>query len=221
MKHLRALFVLFHLLAIFLLSFPAPVGGMTEASFKHPATQQSFRSYAEALQGVGLDIDAAQLEAALWELGTRYMKARAATVAPFEPYLLAVGAKQGWRMFHSVNREPAWLVVEIHPGPTLESGAWRRVYESRSDSATWRRPQLDQERSRALMNSWSWLSSKKTYHQFGAWLAQRAAEDFPEAMWMRTTLERRVIPGPEQLRRSGLPTPTVHWERRYALEALR
>lgn len=221
MKQLRALFVLFHLLAILLLSVPAPVGGMNEAAFKHPATQESFQSYAQALQGVGLDIHSEELEAASWSLGTRYMKARETAVAPFVPYLEAVGARQGWRMFHSVNRAPAWLVVEIHAGPTLSSGEWQRVYESRSNTATWRRRQLDQERSRALMNSWSWLSSKKSYLQFGAWLAQGAAEDFPQAMWMRTTMEKRVIPGPEKLRLEGLPTPTVHWERRYALDALR
>lgn len=221
MRQLRALFVIFHVLAITLLSIPAPVGGMNEDAFKHPATQASFQSYARALRGLGLDVDVAELESMLWTAGTGYMKTRKAIVAPFVPYLETVGARQGWRMFHSVNREPAWLVVEIHTARDLNDGPWQRIYESRSAEHTWRRRQLDQERTRALMSNWSWMSSKKSYLQFGTWLAEQAAADFPQAAWMRTTMEQRVLPGPEALREQGLPAPTVRWERRYRLDELR
>lgn len=216
MKHLRAVLVLLHCLAIFLLSFPAPVGVMTERNFRHPGTQATFHSYAQALQGLGLDVTKDELQAFLWDAGTRFMAVRNATVEPFVPYVDAVGARQGWRMFGSVNRAPAWLVIEIQEGEQ-----WRRVYESRSSQHTWLRRQLDQERSRALVNSWSWLNSRKTYEQFGVWLARRAAQDFPQAEWMRTRMEQRRLPPPEKLRTEGLPAPKEHWEERYNLDKYR
>lgn len=213
MKHLRAVLVLLHCLAIFLLSFPAPVGVMNERSFAAPATQATFESYAGALQSVGLDVSKDELQQFLWDEGTRFMAVRSRVVAPFQRYLQAVGAGQGWRMFGTVNRAPAWLVVEVQEGED-----WRIVYESRSEEHTWRRRQFDQERTRALVNDWSWLRGKASYEQFGVWLAQRAAVDFPQATHLRTRMERRKLPPPEVLRTQGMPEPTVHWETRYSLD---
>ena len=48
--HLRAALVLFHLACIFVLAFPAPIGGVDRATWKLPAVQQDFQAWARALR---------------------------------------------------------------------------------------------------------------------------------------------------------------------------
>ncbi len=205
-RQARALFVLFHLLAVGILSFPAPVGAMNRAAFEHPATQAAFDEYAALLRSLGVEMDRERLSAILWEGGTRVLAVREVLVAPFQPYAEAVGARQGWRMFHAVHRDPSWLVVELR-----EERGWRVIYEARSATATWRRHQLDQERLRALTSVWSWREGRSSYRAFGAWLARRAAEDFPDALGLRIALLQRPIPTPAQRRRGELAVPRRHW----------
>lgn len=216
MKHVRAVLVLLHVLAITLLSFPAPVGAMSKRAFAAPATQATFQSYADALQGMGFDVRKDQLEAWLWEWGNAFLAARNKVVAPFIPYAELTGSEQGWRMFGGLNRHPAWLVVEVQ-----QDGQWRTVYRMRSPDLDWRRRQFDQERMRALANSWSWGSRKGTYDAFSVWLAQRAAEDFPTASHMRIHMEKVTLPPPEQLRAEGMPPGKPFWESKYSLDKYR
>ncbi|MCB9779556.1 MAG: hypothetical protein H6742_13415 [Alphaproteobacteria bacterium] len=213
MDHLRAILVLLHVLVISVLSFPAPVGMMTERAFSHPDTQASFQSYTDALNAVGVDIDKDEFQQLLWDAGTAFISVRRKVVAPMQPYVALTGTEQGWRMFGSVNRRPAWLRVELK-----QDGAWRTIYEMRSDEYTWRRQQLDQERVRAVVNNFSWLHSKRTYEDFGLWLARRAAEDFPDATHLRTSMVRRALPPPDELRAHGMPEGTVLWETEYSLD---
>lgn len=216
MKHLRAVLVLLHVLAVFVMAFPAPVGAMNKKYWRTADTQALFESYAGALQSVGLDLSSQALEAWLWDAGTAYLAVRNDVVEPFRPYLSATGSLQSWRMFGTVNRRPAWLVVEVG-----SDDAWRPVYMMRSDEHSWMREQLDQERMRALVNSYSWLSHKSSYDQFSVWLARRAAVDFPDASHMQIRMERRRIPDPQTLRTAGWPEPKKHWETRYSLDKYR
>jgi hypothetical protein len=216
-KHLRALLVLLHVLAVSVMAFPAPVGAMSKKDWASPELQQTFQGYAGALRAVGLPVTDEGLQAWLWEAGNDLLAVRKAALAPFRPYLELTGSEQGWRMFGTVNRRPAWLVVEVGDG----QDQWRRVYEMRSDEHTWLREQMDQERVRGLVNGYSWLNRKKSYDQLSVWLARRASVDFPDASHMRIAMERRRLPAPQELRTQGMPAPTRHWETRYSLDKYR
>ena len=218
MKHLRAVLVLLHCLAIFLLSFPAPVGAMKKSAWRTKDMQATFASYTEAINGLGVELGQDELEAILWDAGTRFMAVRNQAVAPFQPYLRLTGSKQGWRMFGTVNRRPAWLEIEVGES---KDGPWRTVYRMRSTEHDWRRSQFDQERTRALVNNWSWLGGKKSYEQFSVWIAQRASEDFPDESHMRIGMERIVLPPPEELHAEGMPAGTRRWETVYSLDKYR
>lgn len=216
MKHLRAILVLLHVLAITLLSFPAPVGGMTKKAFADPAAQASFAAYATVLQGLGLDVEPAELEAWLWDRGNRLIELRRILVEPTLPYQKWTGAEQGWRMFGMVNRRPAWLVIELQEGE-----AWRTIYRCRSQEHAWRQEQLDQERMRAVVNAWSWRTRKPGYDQFGVWIAQQASVDFPGASHLRIHMQQVALPPPEVLRSSGMPEGKPFWETTYSLDKYR
>lgn len=216
MKHLRAVLVLLHVLAITILAFPAPVGAMNRRSFQEPGVQDTIASYARALQAVGAPVDRETLEDWLWRQGSRLIQVRRAAVKPWKPYVALTGAEQGWRMFGTVARRPAWLVVEVQEG-----GAWRPVYRSRSSTLTWRAHQFDQERMRAVVSQWSWKSRKKGYEEFGVWLARQASVDFPQASHLRTRMEQVVLPPPERLRAEGLPAGRPFWETTYSLDKYR
>lgn len=216
MKHLRAILVLLHVLVITVLSFPAPVGGMTKKAFADPVAQANFESYAGALRALGLDVEKAELETWLWENGNRLIALRRELVAPTLPYQKWTGAEQGWRMFGMVNRRPAWLVIEVQEGE-----AWRTVYRCRSDEFTWRREQFDQERMRAVVNAWSWRTRKPGYEQFGVWIAQKASVDFPQASHLRMHMQQVTLPPPETLHSQGMPEGKPFWEATFSLDKYR
>lgn len=214
--HVRAAFVAFHLGAVLVLSFPAPVGGMTRANFEAPASQALFRQLSAALGGVGLARSPAQVEALAWTWGTRFMAARNAAAAPFTPYAQAVGARQGWRMFWSVNRRPARLVVEVE-----EAGQWRELYRARSSTATWARVRFDHERFRGVVNAFSWLRDRGAWRHFSRWVAVQVARDLPQATRARVFMEQRPTPAPEALRRGELGEAKRRWEQTFTLQELR
>lgn len=214
--HTRAAFVAFHLAAVLLLSFPAPVGGMTEANFALPSTQALFRQVSEGLGAVGVPLSAQRVEELAWRWGRGFMAARAQVLRPFTPYAQWTGARQGWRMFWSVNRRPAVVVVEVEEG-----GVWTTLYRARDPEHRFLARKLDNERFRAVTNPFAWLRDRPAWRHFARWVAVQVAQERPEATRARVLLEQRPTPSPEELRAGRWQAPRRRWEELHELPELR
>ena len=215
--HARALFVLFHVGAVLVLSLPAHPGISSRASWKSQNAQADFAAWAATLQGLGLEVDAAGLEATLWDLSRGYLTVRNTAATPFAPYARATGATQGWQMMTSPQRRPVRLRVEVRP----DGGPWRAVYETRSDTLDWNRAALDYHRLRKVVGRFARTTSTATYDQLARWLATQAAVAFPDATTARVSqLRSRVLPA-EEVRTGATSTEKVRRVRRFDLEALR
>ncbi|MBK7757744.1 MAG: hypothetical protein IPI35_15355 [Deltaproteobacteria bacterium] len=136
MDKLRALFVLFHLVGITLLSLPTPGKAQDLDAPEAAALLEDLRALGARL---GVERSAAEVKVIAVDVSERIREARAALLAPFNPYARLTGARQGWSMFWAINHRPARLVIELE-GP---DGAWTPLYVARSDTYDWRRRELD------------------------------------------------------------------------------
>jgi len=214
--HVRAAFVLFHLVALFLMAVPAPGGGMSKSAWSDPTVQGEFEAWTERLNQAGLDITQQQLEDQLWVLAKGYMERRNAVLDPIRPYYKYTGSTQSWRMFVAPHRFPARLHIELQ-----EAGEWRPVYVARSSEHDWRGQQLDHDRMRAAIFRFSWRPYRKYYESFVEWVAREAAGDFPEATAIRTRFFKYKTRSPEQIEAGGELEGKWILERRKPLEDYR
>ena len=211
MDKLRALFVLFHLVGITLLSLPTP-GKAQDLDAPEAATLlEDLRALGARL---GVERSVAEVKVIAVDVSERIREARAALLAPFNPYARLTGARQGWSMFWAINHRPARLVIELE-GP---DGAWTPLYVARSDTYAWRRRELDQERLRGVVNQYSHLRDRRSYRAFAAFIAQKALAEHPEATRARVLMEERPSQRPEALRAGKTPPSKRRWEELYSRE---
>jgi len=193
-RHLRAAFVLFHLLAITLVSLPSVGGGMRRSAWRTPTVQAEFDAWTARLQGLGLAVDREGLEDRLWAFASGYEDGRDKVLGVFEPYY-RLGTWQSWRMFVAPHRFPARLEIEIGEGQ-----GWTPVYVARSSTHDWLAGALDHDRFRAATFRYGWAHYRVARHKFVDWVALRAAEDFPEAQSVRVSFVRYRTGSPEDVR---------------------
>ena len=184
--HLRAIFIAFHVIAIGLMAFPAPGGGMNRTAWKQDTVQAEFQAWTERINGLGIDITQAAFEDQLWDIATGFMGARDTVLDPFMLYYRELGAWQSWRMFVAPHRYPARLEIEVQRG----TPAWHKVYVMRSEEHNWLKPQFDHDRFRSAIFRYAWPRYKGTYRQFVDWLAVRARTDHPDATRLRVRFYR-------------------------------
>lgn len=209
---IRAVFVLFHVVVVGLLCIPAPVG-MTKKVMQDEGVQGGIAAARQVVNAVGWEIDQAQATDRAFVWGRALLDGRKTLLSPFRWYYRATGAKQGWRMFGYLNRRPARLELELNQGE-----GYRPLYVARSNEHTWRRGLLDQERSRAFINDYSWRSDKKDYDRFCIWVAGEVALEFPDALGLACQMRTMPIPEPEALRASGALAPgKVFWRTEHDL----
>lgn len=202
--HLRAVFILLHVVAIGILCIPAPVGAINERTYNNKGVQAIFAEYAQALQGVGVSISRAELQDLAWEAGQGLLDTRKALVRPFRRYYALTGTAQGWRMFGMVNRKPARLELHVQQRP---GGPWEPLYIMRDPAHAWRSTQLNQERVRGLLNDFSHLRSKRRYKRTVRWFAAQVAQEQPDAWRLRASMVVLPSPTPAALRAQGSVTP--------------
>ncbi|MCB9680223.1 MAG: hypothetical protein H6733_02025 [Alphaproteobacteria bacterium] len=200
---MRAALIALHCVAIMALAFPAPSGGMSRKTWADPTVQAELEGWRERLGGVGLALDKDAFQDGLFDLASGYMKVRAAILAPMRPYHLYFGTWQSWRMFIAPHMYPSRLHVDVH-----DADGWREVYAARSDEATWLRPLFDHDRMRAAVFRYAWPNFTGTYRAFCAFLARRAAVDFPEADQIRVRFRKGRTPTPEEVR-AGVEVPST------------
>lgn len=209
--HLRAAAVLFHLVAVLMLSLPS-ASIRSARLWRAPNVQREFEHWSRRARSLGWDVSPTEFEERLRAFTFRYLAARDVAIAPFEAYAGATGTMQGWAMFATPQTDPTWLTLEIRE----TSGDFRTIYRERSDSLDWMRRQLDHNRLRKLEGRLARGASAGTYRRLVNWLARRAAADFPEAVEMRARVERRTTPAPSAGKGVGSEAP--HLEREIVVD---
>jgi hypothetical protein len=190
MRHLRAAFVLFHVVAITVMSIPAPVGGMNEAEWSTSAGKREIHRWGEAVRGVGLDVSDQALRDFVWNAGNAWLSFRNDAVAPFRPYLVYTGSRQSWRMFSMVAHEQGRLAISLDRGNGPEPLFVTYEHEA------WRRRELRQERTRTILGDFYGRKSKRVWPGFVDRLADWAREDFPDGRTLEVEIATRETPAP-------------------------
>jgi hypothetical protein len=190
MRQLRAVFVLFHVVAITIMSIPAPVSGMKKAQWSTPAGTQEIHRWADVARATGLRVTDATFRDFVWEAGSTWLSLRNDVVAPFRPYLAYTGSRQSWRMFSMIEHEEGRLAI------FLDRGQGREPLFVTYEHEVWRRTELRQERTRTILGAFYGLDSKRTWDGFVDRLADWARADFPDGKELVAEIGRRETPPP-------------------------
>ncbi|MFT5685676.1 MAG: hypothetical protein ACI8RZ_006630 [Myxococcota bacterium] len=194
--HLRAIFVVLHLIAITAVAFPAPVG-MRRSDLDNPDVKAAIEAWRGVAEAVGVQVNPETFEEKLWVAGTGLLTTRQSALAPLQPYYRYAGTRQSWSMFGYLNHTPARLEIHIDHGT-----GWAPLFIARTTAHTWRAHQFDQERIRGLVNAFSWRNGRGKLRKVADWVALLAATDFPEAKRIRLQMHARPLPDPADYRTS-------------------
>ena len=200
----RAALIAAHLLAVVLKAIPAPEGAMNKRDWANPTVQGELKMWTQTLNGAGLSVTQAELEDQLFVLAKGYMTVRNGVMTPFRPYHRYFGADQNWRLFVAPHMYPSRLSIEVLQ-PVAGKPVWQQVYYPLSDK-DWQAELIENGRMRPALFRYSWKRYRGSYRQFSAFLAERAAADFPSATKMRTRWWTGRSPSPEQVISEKLPT---------------
>ena len=209
--HLLGIFVIVQLAAVLIPAIPDPGIALRRAAWRDPTVQQEFKVWADVL-----GVDADELEDQIWVIAKGITAGRAALARPFKPFWKYLGVRQPWRMFVAPHRFPTALVIDVH-----EDNQWRIVYADRSPKYTWRVGYFGHDRMRAAIFRYGWPGYAKTYRTFSRWIAGLAAEDFPDARYVRVRMFRRRSPSPEEVRAGMIPAGEYQQSILFDLEKLR
>lgn len=215
--HVVALYVLFHVAGTIISSAPSVDGVMKRSYWKDPTVQGEFTAWSQRLQGWGVDIDAAELEARAWRMAESWSRVHSIAKSPFRLYQRYTGTRQSWRMFVAPHRYPTRLHVDMR----TVGGEWTPLYVRGSDVFTWRGHQLDHIRMRSLLFQYFWNRSPRDYDQFVHWLAERAAEDHPNAAEIRVRTYKFQTLSPDEVRSGRQPSGSFTRSTTLSAEGLR
>lgn len=202
-------FILFHALAVTILSLPAPpASARRDDSWQQPHVRAQILKWVQPFRPLlGERDDDAVLELAR-HAAVAVLDVRDVVVAPFSPYAEAIGIKQGWQMFSSIVDRPGRLRIRVSDS---YHDPWRTVYLARDAEHDWRRALLDDERIRRLSNDWSWGGGRTGYRAFAQRLALLVADDHPEARWVEVAMVRAPLPTPQRLAAGIWPEEQATW----------
>lgn len=195
--HIRGALILFHVVAVIVLGFPAPAGVMDRQQWREPSVQNEMRLWTDRVNTVGFTFTQEEFEDLLWDLSKSFLAVRNTVIKPFKPYAEYLGLRQDWRMFSAPHRWPVRLHIDV-----MIDGRWQEVYVSRSEDADWRRDTFDHHRIRRIVFLHAWAKYKRRYKTFCDWVARMAAEDFPTATRVRIRQFKYRTPEPAE-RRAG------------------
>lgn len=190
----RAVLVGYHVLALVVLSFPTPPSGMQRSAWENPTVQNEFKLWAERLSALGWEMSARELDWMLWGFSKKYVAGREKVAAPFDGYATYGGVRQSWRMFVAPQRYPVRIEVSVRQG----AGAWRKVYESRSEEHRWLSHVFEKYRMRRVVFATAWEKEGRQFKMLCDWIAGQAARDFPAATEVQIRQIRYRTPAPEE-----------------------
>jgi transposase len=202
---LRAVAVLFHVVAVVVLSIPVPPPTL-RGEKEDARTKELLAPWGDAAEAVGIPRET--LYAAIAGFTKVEAAALGAARTPLAPYARLVGAQQGWLMFGSVDTEAARIELHVRTG----NAPWTPLFVPRSREAAWRRSFLEQERMRTLVYNFGAKRSRSKWEPFVTWLAREVREDRPDATALRVRMQRLRLPDPDQLRETGaLELGDTYW----------
>ena len=158
-----------HLLAVTAVACPAPIRSVPASSWKRPAVQEELQGWSDRLNALGFRSSAADVQAWAIAVQARWSAARRSVVWPFQKYVRAVGAAQGWYMFTGPDREPQRFILTFttsaRPSPQQPAPA-ELVFELgyRLNHPELVLPDfLDDHRIRRALFQASWSKSDNTF----------------------------------------------------------
>lgn len=174
MPAVRALLIALHLLAVVAVACPAPVRTMNAEAWQRPAVRDELEGWSSRLGAVGIAVSPDALRDLSSDVQRRWIEARSAVVWPFQKWLRAVNAPQGWYMFTGPDRDPQRLFVAFTSSSSPKGE--QLVFEAGRPPA---RPDLinadfiNDHRVRRAMFQTSWGRSESTFRAICAALATR------------------------------------------------
>jgi hypothetical protein len=189
-RHLRALFVTLHVMAVVLNALPNPEGYMNRGLLKRRVVQKELKEWAKWTEPLTGSSDPSLFEEGLWTRMVSYQKVRKTALMPFGPYYRYFGADQHWRLFSAPNPNPAAFHIDIRTG-----GEWSPLYRPNSPES-WRADTLGSTRFRSVLYKYGMALYPKTYGQLCRWIADEAAGDHPQAESLRFRWWKRRTPSP-------------------------
>lgn len=209
-RHLITAFVLAHAAIITAQALPLPHKVLSDAAVARPETARDLKLWAAPLVRLGLVARGDEV-ATFQRWNNAIARTRSRVLKPLQVYAHYTGTYQSWRMFPTVRTRGARLQIHLQRTP---GGAWEPLYVEHT-SHRWQARLLNQERVRALRSSFSKRNGlhRDRYRRFVSWLADRAAEDYPDAHQLRVRYEKVLLLPPAKIRAAGgLPTDGTFWE---------
>jgi hypothetical protein len=197
--HTRAALVLFHVVGMFVLGFPAPVGGLDRAEWKLPNVQRDFESWASALH-----VSEPVFEDFIFSAAQLIMTVRDQAVRPFAPYAAWTGCEQPWRMFVGPVVYTSRLQIQVRRQGAARD-AWETWFEERSDEHRWRESVFAPDRLRSQISRWSWPRFGRDYDAGCSYFARQAFEDDASVTDVRCRFFHVQSPTPDQVREHTEP----------------
>jgi hypothetical protein len=202
--HLRAAFVLYHAVAIFLSALPNPGEGLNRRNWADPTVQAEFDRYAGWL---GMESDA--LQDLAFGIAQDAAEARGTILTPFDAYLRFFGIRQAWRMFVAPHRWP----TQVEIATRTEGGAFVPVYMEADPALRWNAAAFDTEPYKGLLFRWGWQTYQKDYVRACTGLAARLKVERPEVQDVRCRVWKRTTLSAEEARQGARPTGKWIYER--------
>lgn len=159
--------MLLHVVAMFVIAFPAPVGGLDRSLWKEPTVQDEMVSWSKFFH-----VSPADFEEFLFQAAVIYMRGRDQVISPFYQYVSWTGCDQPWRMFVGPHLYPSKLQVQA-----LKKGTWETLYEERSPEFRWHEDLFAQERMRSQIFRWALPNFGNEYQAGCTYLANLAVSE--------------------------------------------
>ena len=200
--HMRAAFVVFHVLAVVVLSLPHPASLKRASDWERPQVKARFARLSGALRGLGMTLEDGALQRATWSAAQSYLRVRGAMASVFEPYARAAGFGQGWSLFLSSGREVSRVHIDLE-----RNGRFEPLFVRGSREHRWLSRELDGDRMRKLFG-YAIRGHDDAWNAFARWAARRAAHEFKDATALRVRTFVYDVPPPHRpsdLARDGQP----------------
>ena len=192
----RAVLIALHLLAVVAVACPAPVRGMNAEAWKRPAVQEELQAWARRATALGHPTTAKEVQDLSWGVQERWLSLRKKVVWPFQAWLKAVNAPQGWYMFTGPDRDPQRFVLSF---TTTSSATDELVFELGRPPA---RPDLihpdflDDHRVRRALFQSSWSRNDNTFRLVCAAFGRKLRARRPDIEDVRCRLVARRVEHP-------------------------
>jgi hypothetical protein len=207
----RAALVLFHVLAVLVLSLPGPAIS-NEAAWNTRVAKTDLDDWSRSL---GSEPD--DFRSRLRSIALGWVEVRNALATPFRPYASYTQMTQSWAMFASPQRNP----TELHLIGDVGRGFDVPLYKPHDPSAALFDEWLSHNRLRKLRGRFGRRAPGKSYDELARYLARRACDARPDLVRVKVALWAYRSLGPADRAQRKSPNGKYEHERIHPCEAAR